>query len=250
MRLKELASVRVRFGYRRLFILLRREGWTVNHKKIYRIYLEEGLMVRTKKRKKIASRNRAPLKQVRKTNEQWSMDFVHDRTEDGRSIRVLCVVDNYSRECLLLHAARAIRGHDVAVCLERIAGRRGYPQSIRVDNGTEFYSKAMDQWAYLRNVQLEFIRPGKPVENAYIESFNSRLRDECLNLHLFFGIEDAQMKLDLWKEDYNHVRPHGSLGNRTPDEMRRSQVSLRSPPAPCATPEKEQKTLRLVKASY
>lgn len=186
MRLKELAAVRVRFGYRRLHILLKREGWVVNHKKLYRLYHEEGLTVRTKKRKKFASRPRAPLKQVHKTNEQWSMDFVHDRLEDGRSLRVLCVVDNYSRECLALHAARKIRGLDVAACLERIAGRRGYPKSIRVDNGTEFYSKAMDQWAYLRRVHLEFIRPGKPVENAYIESFNSRLRDECLNLHLFF----------------------------------------------------------------
>jgi len=250
MRLKELAAVRVRFGYRRLYVLLRREGWVVNHKKLYRLYTEEGLTVRTKKRKKFASRTRTPLKRVLKTNEQWSMDFVHDRMEDGRSLRVLCVVDNFNRECLALKAARTFRGQDVAACLESIAGRRGYPKSIRVDNGTEFYSKAMDQWAYLRGVQLEFIRPGKPVENAYIESFNSRLRDECLNVHLFFGIEDAQMKLDTWKEDYNYVRPHGSLGNQTPEEMRRTQPSLRSPTAPCAKAGISEEKPRLVEASH
>jgi putative transposase len=250
MRLKELATVRVRFGYRRLYVLLRREGWVVNHNKLYRLYIEEGLTVRTKKRKKFASRMRTPLKQVQESNEQWCVDFVHDRLEDGRSYRALCNVDNFNRECLALIAARTFHGQDVAKCQERIAGRRGYPQSIRVDNGTEFYSKAMDQWAYLRGVHLEFIRPGKPVENAFVESFNSRLRDECLNVHLFFGIEDAQMKFDHWREDYNCVRSHGSLKNQTPEEMRWTQPSLRSPTAPYAKATIEQEKLRLVEASH
>ena len=236
IRLKDLAATRVRFGYRRLHILLKREGWEVNHKKVYRLYTEDGLTVRTKKRKKMASRARNPLKRARCTNEQWSMDFIHDRLEDGKSLRMLAVVDNFNRECLLLRAARSMRGEHVAADLERVTGRRGYPKSIRVDNGSEFYSKAMDRWAYLRGVQLEFIRPGRPVENAYIESFNSRLRDECLNVHLFFTVEDAQNKLDTWRDDYNHVRPHGSLNDQTPIEVRKAQAELRSPTAPSALP--------------
>jgi len=250
MRVKELAANRVRFGYRRLHVLLKREGWDVNHKKVYRIYTEEGLTVRTKTRKKIASRARSPLQRVRKTNEQWSMDFVHDRLEDGKGLRLLAVVDNFNRECLLLMAARSMSGEQVAICLERVAGRRGYPTSIRVDNGTEFYSKAMDRWAYLRGVELEFIRPGRPVENAYIESFNGRLRDECLNMHLFFSIEDAQNKLDSWRDDYNHVRPHGSLDGQTPIAVRKAQAELRSPTAPSALPVQDEEQPRLTKASY
>jgi len=154
------------------------------------------------------------------------MDFVHDRLEDGRGMRVLGVVDNFNRECLLLEAARLVHAQRVATSLERIGGRRAYPKSIRVDNGSELYSKAMARWAYLRGVQLEFIRPGKPVENDYIESFNSPLRDECLNVHLFFDAEDAQRKLDDWRDDYNHARPHGALEDRTPVEMRHAQEAL------------------------
>lgn len=250
LRLKELAAIRVRFGYKRLHTLLKREGWEVNQKKVYRLYTEEGLTVRTKKRKKIASRARNPLKRASRTNEQWSMDFVHDRFETGKTLRVLGVVDNFSRECLMLEAGKSMNGERVAACLERVAGRRGYPRSIRVDNGSEFYSKAMDRWAYLRGVQLEFIRPGRPVENAYAESFNSRLRDECLNVHLFFDVEDAQRKLDEWRDDYNYVRPHGSLGNRTPVEARRAQAELRSPTAPSALPVLKQEQPRLQEALH
>ncbi len=192
LRVKELAAVRIRFGYRRLPVLLRREGWAVNHRRVYRIYREEGLIVRTKKRKKIASRARSPLKKTERINQQWSRDFVADRLEDGRMLRVLTVVDNFSRECLSLEADVSLTGRRVAACLERVARNRGYPESIRVDNGTEFYSKAMDRWAYLHGVSMEFIRPGKPIENSYVESFNGRLRDECLNVHLFFGVDDAR----------------------------------------------------------
>ena len=234
MRLRELAAVRVRFGYRRLHVLLQREGWVVNHKRLYRLYGEENLAVRTKKRKKIASLGRTPQGAAQRLNEQWSMDFVHDRTEDGRSLRVLTVVDNFSRECLALEADRTLSGERVATTLEQVARQRGYPQSIRVDNGTEFYSKAMDQWAYRCGVQLAFIRPGKPVENGYIESFNGRLRDECLNLHLFFGLEDARQKLETWRMDYNTNRPHRSLGQMTPMEYVAMRSELRSPTAPSA----------------
>jgi putative transposase len=219
MRLKELAAVRVRFGYRRLHTLLRRQGWRVNHKKVYRIYLEESLVVRTKRRRKMASRARVPLKAAGRPNEQWSMDFIMDRLEDGRLFRILSVVDNFSRECVVLEPDRSLTGEKVACCLDRAARLRGYPRSIRVDNGTEFYSRAMDQWAYRHGVQLEFIRPGKPTENGYIESFHGRLRDECLNVQLFYSVQDAYEKLEAWREDYNRVRPHGSLGKRPPEEF-------------------------------
>ena len=244
LRLKELAAVRVRFGYRRLHVLLRREGWPVNAKRVYRLYREENLTVRTKKRRKIASVGRTPQGVAQRLNEQWSMDFVHDRTEEGRSLRVLTVVDNFSRECLALEADRSLSGERVAATLEQVARQRGYPQSIRVDNGTEFYSKALDAWAYRRGVQLAFIRPGKPTENGYIESFNGRLRDECLNVHLFFGLEDARQKLAAWREDYNTNRPHRSLGQMTPTEYVVARSALRSPTAPCA-PSARETTRRL-----
>jgi putative transposase len=247
MRLRELATVRVRFGYRRLHVLLQREGWVVNHKRVYRIYGEENLMVRTKKRRKIASQARTPQGPAQHINEQWSMDFVHDRLEDGRSLRVLTVVDNFSRECLALEADRSLSGARVAATLDRVAWGRGSPKSIRVDNGTEFYSQAMDRWAYRHGVELAFIRPGKPTENGYIESFNGRLRDECLNVHLFFGLEDARQKLEAWRIDYNTTRPHRSLGQMTPTEYVAARSGLRSPTAPSAQTGNE-KTRRLPEA--
>ena len=241
-RLKELAAARVRFGYRRLHVLLRREGWVVNHKRIYRIYNEENLAVRTKARRKIASRARLPLRAATRPNEQWSMDFIHDRLEDGRSVRVLSIVDNFSRECLMLEADRSLNGERVAACLDQVAAERGYPQSIRVDNGTEFYSQAMDRWAYRHGVGLEFIRPGKPTENGFIESFHGKLRDECLNVHLFFGLEDARQKLEDWRRDYNTVRPHRSLGQMSPTEFITARSELRSPTAPSAQAVQNPKT--------
>jgi putative transposase len=153
------------------------------------------------------------------------MDFVHDRLEDGRALRVLTVVDNFSREYLVLEADRALSG-------DRVAQGRGYPKSIRVDNGTEFYSQAMDRWAYRHGVELAFIRPGRPSENGYIESFNGRLRDECLNLHLFFGLDDGGQKLEVWWMDYNTTRPHRSSGQMTPTEYLATGSGLRSPTAP------------------
>jgi putative transposase len=224
MRLKDLAATRVRFGYRRLHVLLRREGWGVNHKKVYRIYREEDLTVRRQKRKKFASKRRVPLREAVAPNDQWSMDFVSDRLEDGRLLRVLSVVDHFTRECLLLEADTSLTGTRVARVLDRIARQRGYPDSIRVDNGSEFYSRAMDRWAHWHGVKLEFIRPGKPIENGYIESFHGRLRDECLNVHLFFSLGDAREKLERWRQDYNSVRPHGSLDDQTPAEFRAAHM--------------------------
>lgn len=217
IRLRDLAASRVRFGYRRLTVLLKREGWRVNAKRIYRLYTEEGLTVRTKYRKKTASRSRVPQGLATAPNQRWSMDFVSDRFVDGRWFRVLTVVDQFTRECLLLYADRALSGGKVAAQLERVVKDRGVPLSITVDNGSEFASRAMDAWAYGHGIRLDFIRPGKPVENGYIESFNGRLRDECLNVSLFFSLEDAREKLEQWRRDYNRARPHSALGDQTPE---------------------------------
>ena len=219
VRLRELAGSRVRYGYRRLTVLLKREGWEVNAKRIYRIYTEEGLIVRTQKRKERAQRQRVPLGQAVRPNHKWSMDFVLQRLPDGRWIRVLTVVDQFTRECLTLFADTALSGEKVATALDKVVALRGTPQSITVDNGTEFASKAMDLWAYKNGVHLDFIRPGKPVENGYIESFNGKLRDECLNVEVFFTLADARRKLALWRHDYNHHRPHSALADRTPNEF-------------------------------
>jgi putative transposase len=199
--------------------LLKREGWEVNAKRIYRLYTEEGLIVRTQKRRERAQRQRIAQGQAVRPNQRWSMDFVAQRLPDGRWIRVLTVVDQFTRECLTLHADTALSGEKVALALSEIVRLRGAPQSIIVDNGTEFSSKAMDLWAYSNGVHLDFIRPGRPVENGYIESFNGRLRDECLNVEVFFSLADARRKLAIWLHDYNHHRPHSALADRTPSEF-------------------------------
>lgn len=219
MRLRELAGTRVRFGYRRLTVLLKREGWDVNAKRIYRLYKEEGLIVRTQKRKK-AAQSRVPLSSATGPNHRWSMDFVSDRLADGRWFRVLTVIDQFTRECVLLLADQSLNASKVADALDRAVAERGAPESITVDNGSEFASAVMDRWAYSNNVTLSFIRPGKPVENGFIESFNGRLRDELLNTSIFLSLADARGKLSAWRTDYNGQRPHSSLNDRTPDEFR------------------------------
>jgi putative transposase len=215
IRLRELAGSRVRYGYRRLTVLLKREGWQVNAKRIYRLYIEEGLIVRTQRRRERAQRQRVPLGQAVRPNQKWSMDFVAQRLPDGRWIRVLTVVDQYTRECVTLYADNALSGEKVATALDKIVLLRSAPESITVDSGTEFASKAMDLWAYKNGVHLDFIRPGKPVENGYIESFNGKLRDECLNVDIFFTLADARRKLHLWRRDYNHH----ALADRTSAEF-------------------------------
>lgn len=224
VRLKELAAVRVRYGYRRLTILLRREGWVVNTKRVYRIYREQNLCVRTKTRKKRAAQPRVPLGTATGPNQRWSMDFMADRLANGGTFRVLTIVDQFSRECPLLEAGLSLSGRQVVECLERLALFRGLPEAITVDNGAEFCSKAVDAWAYKNGVKLDFIRPGKPVENGFIESFNGKLRDECLNTELFFTLEDARQKLERWRRDYNEQRPHSALGGLPPMEHLRRIV--------------------------
>jgi putative transposase len=228
LRLRELAANRVRFGYRRLTVLLRREGWPVNAKRIYRLYTEDGLAVRTKVRKKIARRTRIPAVKAIRPNEKWSMDFVAARLLDRRWFRVLTVVDQFTRECLVLVADSSLTGQKVALALAQVIAERGAPTSITVDNGSEFYSRAMEAWAYQYGVELAFIRPGKPVENSYIESFNGRLRDECLNVEVFFTLSDVREKLARWRDDYNQVRPHSALADATPAAFARGWQETRS----------------------
>lgn len=218
-RLRELAQARLRFGYLRLHVLLRREGWVINKKRVHRIYREEGLTVRLTRRRKRASHLRVVPPCASRVNERWSMDFVADTLLDGRRFRTLTVVDNWSRHSQLMEVDFTLTGTKVVTALERVAKHSGYPKMITVDNGSEFASKALDAWAYAHGVKLDFIRPGKPVENAVIESFNGRFRDECLNAQVFVSLHDARQKIEAWRIDYNEHRPHGSLGNLTPREF-------------------------------
>ena len=218
MRLRELAAARPRFGDRRLDILLRREGWPVNHKRVYRLYGEEQLAVRTRRRKKRASHLRVVPPRPTRPNDQWGMDFMADRLEDGRRIRILTMEDVFTRECLAVEVDVSLTSARVVSVLERLVRERAAPQSISVDNGSEFYSRRTDTWAYRAGVRLDFSRPGKPMDHPFIESFNGRLRDEHLNTELFFSVADARTKLLKWQRDYNECRPHSSLGNIPPRE--------------------------------
>ena len=218
-RLQALAQERRRFGYRRLTVLLRREGWPVNHKRVYRLYREAGLGVRRRKRKRIGALERQPLTLPTRRNERWSMDFVFDALTDGRRFRSLNIVDDFNRECLAAEVDTSIPGARVVRVLERLRDLRGVPEVLVADNGPEFAGQALDVWAYEQGVKLHFIEPGKPVQNAFIESFNGRMRDECLNEHWFMSLAEARETIESWRRDYNEVRPHSSLGNRTPQEF-------------------------------
>jgi len=219
MRIRELAGSRVRYGYRRLTVLLRREGWVVNAKRVYRLYREEALQVQMGKSTKRAAHTRVPLPAAVRPNQRWSMDFVSDRLADGRWFRILTVVDQYTRECLCTYADRSQTGEKVVAQIKRLVALRGAPESITTDNGSEFAGQAMDIWARQAEVRLDFIRPGRPVQNGFIESFNGRLRDECLNGEIFFDLADARNKLEKWRHDYNHARPHSALAYMTPNEF-------------------------------
>ncbi len=218
-RIREIAQARPRFGYLRIHVLLRREGWRDGKNRVYRIYREEGLMVRTQRRRKSASHLRVIAPKPSRRNEHWSMDFVADRLLDGRRFRALTVVDKFTRYVPVIEADFSLNAHKVIAALDRVARWRGYPQLITVDNGSELQSKLMDAWAYQHGIKLDFIRPGKPVENCYIESFNGRLRDECLNAHVFLPLADARDKIEAWRKDYTEQRPHGPLGQITPAEF-------------------------------
>jgi putative transposase len=215
-RLRDLAHERRRFGYRRLHVLLRREGWFVNKKKLQRIYQEERLMVRKRGGRKRAMGLRAPLRAPAHPNACWSLDFVHDQMTDGRRFRVLTIVDECTRECLGLVPDTSLSGARVGRELDRIIARRGRPETILSDNGTELTSNAILAWSEARGIAWRYIQPGKPTQNAFIESFNGRLRDELLNETLFRSLAQARLELDAWREDYNHDRPHSALGWQTP----------------------------------
>ncbi len=222
-RLKELAQTRRRFGCPRLHIMLRREGFKINHKRTERIYSQQGLMLRIRRRKKMSSQLRTEMPRPSYPNHIWSMDFMRDNLANGRTIKVLSVVDEYTRKCFRIEVDTSINGMRVARALSEIGQLEGLPEIIINDNGPEFISNALDNWAYQRGVKLTFIRPGKPVENAYIESFNGRLRDECLNENWFLTLEHARGIIEKWRMDYNTVRPHSSLGYLTPEEFIRQE---------------------------
>ena len=225
-RLRELAAIRKRFGSHRLHIMLKREGLVVNHKRTERIYREEGLVLRRKRRRKGAAGIRVTMPTPVKPNERWSMDFVADSIVTGRRFRALAIVDDFSRECPAIEVDTSLGGARVVRVLDRLAETRGLPEVITMDNGPEFTGKALDEWAYRKGVKLNFIHPGKPIENAYAESFNGRFRDECLNTNWFMSLRNARNVIEDWRMDYNDVRPHSSLNYRTPREYAQATAGL------------------------
>ncbi len=218
-RLRALASERRWFGYRRLHILLKREGIELNHKKLYKLYKEEQLTVRKRGGRKRALGTRAPMTIPQGQNQRWSLDFVSDALVDGRRFRILCVIDDFSRECLATVVDNSISGVRVAREFDRIAEMRGYPCMVVSDNGTELTSNALLQWQEERCVEWHYIAPGKPMQNGFVESFNGRLRDEYLNEHLFRSYSQARRIIETWRHDYNTERPHTSLGGLSPKEF-------------------------------
>ena len=218
-RLRELAAERPRYGYQRLWVLLRREGWQVNHKRVYRLYVEEGLKLRKRRRRARAQVERVPLSAPTRADERYSMDFMRDTLADGRVFRTLNIVDDYTRECLAIEVDTSLPGARVVRVLERLSVAGHRPLHIVVDNGPEFASKAVDQWAAQRGVNLRFIDPGKPMQNAFVESFNGKFRDECLSQHWFVSLEEARRVSEEWRVDYNEWRPHRSLQHLTPAEF-------------------------------
>jgi putative transposase len=218
-RLCELAAFKRRYGYRRLHVLVKREGWTVNHKRLFRIYQEAGLAVRRRKRKRIAGIERQTKAPSLAPNQSWSMDFVSDGLADGCRLRCLNIVDDFTKECLAIEVDTSLPGSRVVSVLERLAEMRGLPLSVTVDNGPEFAGKVLNEWAYRQGLKLHFIEPGKPQQNAYIESFNGKFRDECLNEHWFISMRHARETIAAWRREYNDERPHSSLGYLTPKQF-------------------------------
>jgi transposase InsO family protein len=244
-RMRELAAERRRFGYRRLHVLLRLEGYVVNRKKTQRLYREEGLMVRRRRGRRRATGLRASLATVALPNERWSLDFVHDQFTSGRRFRILNIVDDATRECLAAIADTSISGKRVVRELEAVVTRRGQPKVIVSDNGTELTSNAVLAWSGAHCIGWHYIAPGKPMQNGFVESFNGRMRDELLNETLFFDLAHARADIARWIADYNHRRPHSALGYQTPaafaatlaatgDRLRNPDQLRRSPVAPPA----------------
>ena len=226
-RIREIAEVRIRYGYRRIHVLLRREGWNINQKRVYRLYREEGLNLRQKAKRRRKSESRIQSSEFPAAlNACWAMDFVSDQLYNGKRFRTLTLIDMCSRECLALHVDKNITGEAVATVLDQVRQTRNLPQRIKVDNGPEFISKALDAWAYFNHVQLEYSRPGTPTDNAHIESFNGSFRDECLNVNWFMSLQDAREKIERWKNDYNEFRPHSALTYLTPADFARNQAEI------------------------
>lgn len=216
-RIREIAEIRVRYGYRRIHVLLRREGWQVNAKRIYRLYKDMGLQLRNKTpKRRVKAKLRSDRDEATQVNETWAMDFVHDQLATGRRLRVLTILDLFSRFSPAIDPRFSYRGQDVVQTLERVCRQIGYPKTIRLDQGSEFISRDLDLWAYHKGVILDFSRPGKPTDNAFIESFNGKFRAECLNAHWFMSLDDARTKMEEWRTDYNEVRPHSAIGNKPP----------------------------------
>ena len=229
-RLKTLAAERPQWGYQQLHVLLRREGRVVNHKKVLRLYREEGLAVHRQRRKKRAAAVRVPLPAPSRRTERWSIDFVSDRLADGRAFRCFTLVDDFTRECPAIIVDVSLPAWRLLPTLDRLIAERGRPQSLVCDNGSEFTGRVFDAWAHANGIALQFIRPGKPVENAYIESFNGKLRAECLNAHWFLNLDHARITIETWRHEYNEIRPHSSLGRRTPAEFTRELEPATLPP--------------------
>ena len=237
--LKESAVRRKRWGYRMLTEVLRRQGYTDNHKRIYRVYREEGLQVAVRRKRKTARwRGEKPAASLAR-NDRWSMDFVSDQLADGRKIRTLNIVDDHTRECLAIEVDTSLSGFRVCRVLDRLVVDRGHPARIITDNGPEFTSKVLDRWAYEHCVELQFIQPGKPGQNAFVESFNGTFRNECLNEHWFISLQEAKELIEAWRVDYNTERPHSSLGGKTPGEF---ATFAQTPLRPTASAPSEQRS--------
>jgi len=219
-RIREIAQVRISYGYRKIRVLLKREGWKVGKKLVYRLYREEGLTLRYKRRKRrCAATNRRERCKPTAPNEVWSLDFVADQLSDGRRFRALTIVDVFRRESLAIEVGQRLKGEDVSRVLSRIGMQRAVPKTLFCDNGTEFTSQAMDLWAYHAGVRIDFSRPGKPTDNAHVESFNGTLRSGCLDAHWFGSLTEAKETIEAWRREYNESRPHRAHGERTPHEI-------------------------------
>ena len=231
-RMTELARARVRYGYRKIRVLLNREGWAVGKKLVYRLYREEGLTLRQRlPRRRKAAAVRAHRPPVTRPNGAWTLDFVADQLASGQRIRALTVVDVWTRESLAIEVGHRLRSEHVVAVLNRLTAHRGAPKRLFCDNGSEFCSQLVDLWAYQHQVQIDFSRPGKPTDNAHVESFNATLRRECLNAHWFESLHEAQVRIEAWRREYNESRPHRALQDQTPAEFakRAAENSLREP---------------------
>jgi putative transposase len=228
MRMREIAQARVRYGYRKILVLLRREGWQVGKSRLQRLYQEEGLgLKQSPKRRRRAAEHARERVRATAANQVWSLDFMTDQLTDGRRFRVLTIVDVFTRESLAVEAGPSLRGTDVVEVLNQIRASRGTPKLLFCDNGSEFSSQIMDLWAYQNGVRIDFSRPGKPTDNAYIETFNGTLRAECLDTHWFGTVAEAKETLEAWRKEYNESRPHRALGERTPSEFAKGIAASR-----------------------